>query len=444
MAYAPPEWAGSAYPSLPPQRRERVLLRFGNAWTLNWLHLDMALIALWFIVTAAQFQYDELLLYPLALYFTGMFFWRKDVTWPIFQRGALLILLPCWWMASAIWAPDSVHAFRSGLQSLLTILICMFIAARLTHRQLLAIVIIAMTVTALRCLPRSLWDFSVGYPSRGVLAHKNSLGIMMSVSVAAALAVAIAPGVNRLMRLMALAAVPLSLFLIFASQSATGILLAVGMCGIILAARVYLGPENNFTLSRLILAAATLGAISVAMIFAFNLMQEDPVDLVLAAVGKDRSLTGRTDLWAIGMEQLAENPYLGVGPGGFWRYQESALVRQIFHDYHLMWRSSFFFHNSWLEIGVAFGWFGIIMAIAATSWTLIVLARRAIKFGSVEDWTFFAIGIGILLRTFVESDLFAAFVMLHMMFWSAALMRHRRLPSRYSPSPSVAPLLERN
>lgn len=419
--YAPAGWPQPAY--APPRRGERVLLRFGEFGALTWLHLDMALIALWFMVTATRFQYDELLLYPLALYFTGMFVWRRDLTWPVFQRGFLLLLLPAWWIASSLWSPEPALAVRSGLQSALTILICMFVAARLTTRQFLAVLLVAMTVLALRCLPQSLLDFSLGKPSKAIYSHKNMLGISMTVFFAVTVATIFAPGLKGILRLLAMGMAPVALFLIFASKSATAILVAFGISGILFGALLFLGRYNRLTAARLLIVALGVAAVALAAILAFNAMTENPVDLVLNALGKDRNLTGRSDLWTIGAQEMERNPFFGHGAHGFWRYDDSAQVRQIFFDHYKTRGNSFYFHNSWLEIGVAFGWVGIVLAAAAVIWGLGSLIRRALALGGPENWALLAIATAILIRTTTESDLFVAFNMLHMLFWSAALSR---------------------
>ncbi len=406
-----------------PTPPERVLLRFGRAVKITWLHLDFVLITLWFIVTAAQFRNDELLLYPLALYFVGSLVLHRDATWPIFQRGLLLLFLPLWWLTSSLWSPEPALAFRGGLQSTLTILICMVIAARLTTRQFLLVILCAMTVLALRSLPQGLLDFSLGKPSKAIYSHKNSLGMAMSVLFATTLATMLSPRISSFFRLFALGVAPIALFLVFASKSATAILISIGLAGIVLGSQLFLGSRNQISAGRVLLIAATIAAIAIAAALAFNFLQEDPVDLVLEALGKDRGLTGRTDLWSIGMAQLAENPYFGVGAEGFWQYHSSADVRQIFIDYHKTASNTFYFHNSWLEIGVALGWPGVLTASAATLWAVGTLLRRAVFIGGSEHWVLIAIAIAIVIRTMTESDLFRAFNMLHMLLWTGALIQ---------------------
>ena len=43
--------------------------------------------------------------------------------------------------------------------------------------------------------------------------------------------------------------------------------------------------------------------------------------------------------------------------------------------------------------------------------------------GGSENWALLAIAIAIMIRTMTESDLFNQFNMLHMLFWSGALIR---------------------
>ncbi|MEO0360821.1 MAG: O-antigen ligase [Pseudomonadota bacterium] len=419
----------------PRARRDPVLLRFGPHLTLTLLHADLALITLWFIVTAAKFPMDELLLYPMALYFTASFFIWREATWPVLQRGFLLTLLPAWWMLSAIWSPEPMLAFRSGLQSLLTILICMFIASRMTKQQFFTVILVAVGVLAIRCLPQSLLDFSLGKPSKAIFPHKNMLGLAMTVSFAISMAVLLSATARPFVKLIALGLAPITLFLVFASQSATAILISIGAAGLIVGSQIFLGPRNEVTPPRVLMMAAAIAAAAIAALWAFNFLHQDPIDLVLGALGKNRGLTGRTELWEIGVAKMAERPFFGVGAQGFWRYDESSEVRQIFYDYFKKRGDTFYFHNSWLEIGVSFGGIGVFFAASAFGWAFLTAARRAIVIGGSENWALLAIGVAILVRTMTESDLFAQFSMLYMLFWVGVL-------TQPPPTASVAPQAE--
>ena len=398
-----------------------VLLRLGS-YRLTLQQFDFAVIALWFVVTAAAFRYDELLLYPMALYFTFAFFRDRHATWPVFKFGFVLLLVPVWWILSTLWTPEPALAAKSGLQVLLTMLICMFMASRMTLHQLMVILLIALSITAFRCLQQALLDLARGWPSRGIYTHKNSLGADMSILVVVALSMILTPQVSRQLRIAAICMVPLGLLLVFASQSATAILTTVGMTGILFGAYIYLGHHNSISEHRLTLIAFTLALVAMGLAAVMSLFPFDPIDLVLNSVGKDRGLTGRTDLWSMAMSEIEERPLLGTGAYGFWRYEESPFVRQVFIDYFKVAGNKFHFHNSWLELSVNLGLIGGGLALLTTGWAVWVLITRVFGTGGAQSWALLAIGCTILARTMTEADLFVQFVRLHMVLWTGVLI----------------------
>ncbi len=49
------------------------------------------------------------------------------------------------------------------------------------------------------------------------------------------------------------------------------------------------------------------------------LLLSSNADMLFAAVGKDPTLTGRTQLWPFVMEMIWKHPWFGYGYGGFWQ-----------------------------------------------------------------------------------------------------------------------------
>lgn len=401
--------------------REPALLRLGAA-RLTLLQVDLAVITLWFVVTPVQFKYDELLLYPMALYFVFAFFRDRHATWPVFKRGFVLLLLPGWWLLSATWSPDPAQAAKSGLQVVLTIMICMFMASRLTMRQLMIVLLISIGVIAIISLPYGLIQIALNKPFKSLYPHKNSFGTDMSVLWIVTLGLLFSVGVPRLIRLVTIGLLPISILMVFASKSATAILISVGMAGIVLGALIYFGRSNLLTLPRVGLIALTIAVISAGFAVIISVSPVDPIDLVLNALGKDRGLTGRTDLWAMALREIEERPLFGTGAWGFWRYEDSPFVRQVFIDFYKKAGNRFHFHNSWLELAVNLGLIGAGLAVAGFAWAFGVLVRRALKTGGAQNWALLAIACAILARTMTEADLFVQFVMLHMLLWTGVLI----------------------
>ncbi len=410
-----------------PQRAaaaDPVLLRFG-AKHLTLLHVDFAVITLWFIVTAAPFRYDELLLYPMALYFTFAFVRDRHATWPVFKRGFVLVFVPSWWLLSTLWSPEPALAAKSGLQVLLTIIICMFMASRLTMRQMMIILLIALIITALRSIPRSLEVMARGYPALGIYAHKNSLGNDMSILVIISFSVFLSNLFGKSVKNIAVLGVILGLFLVFASESATAILVSIGMIGIVFGAYICLGQGNSLTIVGFALVAIILGFASALIGAIVSISPVDPVDFVLNALGKDRGLTGRAELWTMAMREIEERPLLGTGAHGYWRYEDSPFIRQLFIDYYKKAGHVFHFHNSWLELSVNLGIIGSGLAAISIAWAFYILISRAFFVGGALNWALLAIACAILARTMTEADFFVQFVRLHMLLWVGVLIVDR-------------------
>jgi hypothetical protein len=77
-------------------------------------------------------------------------------------------------------------------------------------------------------------------------------------------------------------------------------------------------------------------------------------DAILAATGKDITLTGRTDLWRVGLEQIAERPWLGQGYQAFWQ-PGNPEAEHLWRAFGIESRTGFHFHNLYLSNAVEIG-----------------------------------------------------------------------------------------
>lgn len=181
---------------------------------------------------------------------------------------------------------------------------------------------------------------------RGMWYEKNQMGqVMVCVSVAAAAWLAVG---DRAWRFAALTLV-LATFLMVMTQSKTSLLcwlIGVGLVGAVWAAR-----QGGAVMGVLAVWGATFAAIVVGIAFTL----EGPT--ILVALGKDPSLTGRTDIWAALMDMVAERPWTGYGYAAFWT-RTSVPADIIQAQTGWLVPSA---HNGWIDLLVQVGWPGAVL-----------------------------------------------------------------------------------
>ncbi|MCL6285288.1 O-antigen ligase family protein [Ruegeria sp. 2012CJ41-6] len=378
---------------------------------------DFYAFALWVLVTFVQFRFDELLLYPLALYFTYAA-WRNQVQiLGLLRRSWILLSFPVWCLISPLWAVEPAAAFKEALYLMLTMLICYQVAASLTPRQIMYAVLLA---TGIIVVANLLKIYGSGDGSNGIFVHKNQMGKNMVVAWIVATAVMLDPGSARKLRWIAGCIALLAAYSAFISGSATAVLLVLGTAAVNLFGATML-RGGLLRARRLAVLCLMVGSIFGAATLVLPHTEVDPVEPVLEAFGKDRSLTGRTGLWEYAEQQISAEPFLGVGSGGFWRYHDSPLVRRIFEEYYKGPRAKFNFHNSFFEISVHQGLIGLGLAILSTLWAFGWLIRGAFSLASMSQIYFFSQSLAVIARMFTESGFLAPFVIFHMLFWIGAL-----------------------
>ncbi|WP_254695222.1 O-antigen ligase [Leisingera sp. NJS201] len=378
---------------------------------------DFVAFTLWVFVTFVQFRFDELLLYPLTLYFTWSAWKNQRQIINLLRKAWILLSFPLWCLISPLWAAEPVTAFKLALYVTLTMLICFQAATRLSPRQIMHAVLLA---TSFIVVINFLNIYGPGGNPNGIFAQKNTMGKNMVVAWVVASAVALDPGSLRRYRWAAAGAAALAAYTTLLSSSATAVLLltGTGLANLFGAVILRGGVMRAGRMAALCLMLGTsLGTLSLVVPYS----RIDPVEKVLDAFGKDRSLTGRTGLWSYAEQQIAKEPLLGVGAGGFWRYHSSPLVKRIYEEYYKGPRDVFNFHSSFYEIAVHQGLIGLGLVILSALWALARVFRGALGAAAMPQIYFLSQSLAVLVRTATEADFFLPFIIFHMLFWIGAL-----------------------
>jgi exopolysaccharide production protein ExoQ len=262
----------------------------------------------------------------------------------------------------------------------------------------------------------------------GVFPHKNVLGQRMLLLAIAAAVIALAPRGQAVLRAVAIAALVLSLVLLSAALSATAVVLAAMALPLTIVLLALWRPAARVRGLRTALACGFMAGIPLVLLVLLNGFGIDPIGDTLAALGKERTLTGRTQIWAAGNEAIANAPLLGTGAGNFWQLDNNMAVQLA--DRFNRSGDRFFFHNGWYEVTVQLGLVGL--AVAA-------LVHGVAVRGIWRDWRaqgpggepfYLVIAAVFLMQTLAESYLFYTLVLSPLLFWVAAFAsaRPRQVP----------------
>ncbi len=182
---------------------------------------------------------------------------------------------------------------------------------------------------------------------RGVYVHKNDLGSAMTFGAITFFLNAIA---NYKFRRVMWAGFIMTMAVIVASKSSTG-LLVVLVVMVLTPFYKALRWHHSKALPFLIMTILIGGSLV--------LLSISSAEAVLTSLGRDITLTGRTEIWPAVLQKIAQRPWLGYGYETFWLGEwegETADVwRQLaaeFEPHHA--------HNGFLDLYLGLGLLGLI------------------------------------------------------------------------------------
>jgi exopolysaccharide production protein ExoQ len=318
---------------------------------------------------------------------------------PVFRlalKAWPLLLLAGLTLVSAAWSIDPGTTLRRGLAVVMTLAFGLWLAARYSWRDMIRLIAVMFAVlAAASALAGVLFpgfavmnEIHVG-AWKGLWWEKNTLGAMMawaSLSFIAAGAAAADRNEKRIW--FALVLVSAALVLLSTSRTA---LLALTVC---LAGPAAIAlTRRGFGFAAVAIFGGVCGLASLAGVLLIG------PGVILEALGRDATLTGRTDIWAGLIDAIAARPWTGYGYGVFWSVDDGPVfwLRQA-----TAWEVPTA-HNAWLETALAVGLPGLVLALYVVGAGLVRAVMRL--FSGVETYwalPFLAAWVGISLS---ESNL---------------------------------------
>jgi exopolysaccharide production protein ExoQ len=290
------------------------------------------------------------------------------------RANKFLIALVLLAVISVFWSEDPGLTLRRGLALLATTLFGLDFAVRYPIRKQLQLVAIALSaIVALSVVVQVFFAGLVpvvdkAYPDAwvGLFDQKNVFARVVVLT-----AIVVLASVRRSMAgiLTAIFTFVAAVGLIIATQSITAVVALVGLILVL-----QFAPALRWT-GRV---RTLIGFSAAAMVAPAIFLLVHYWALITNLLGRNGTLTGRAQLWAISFSSIELKPLLGYGYSAFWMVSEEALrINAMLH-----WTVPHA-HNAYMDLALELGLMGLVLYLAA----YVVALWRAVAYMRTDSET---------------------------------------------------------
>jgi exopolysaccharide production protein ExoQ len=286
-------------------------------------------------------------------------------------RQPWLLAFVAWGLLTVLWSEDPMLSLRRTLGLACTVALGFFLGMRFELKEILRIVAWALAIAVVASLaagvliPSFAIQYNLGGAWRGVFVQKNTMARVIGVAVMVFTFLLLE---SRRYRLMYLVPLFLSVALIALSKSVTAIIVTFLAISLLAFLKLRLRPTQSVALFAFV-ALLGLGA---------TLFVVGNTDSIFAFMGKDASLTGRTDLWRESIAAVLRRPLLGAGWDVFWMGPDADSIRAM-----VGWQTPHA-HNAFIDLALNTGLVGLAIFLAS----LFDCLRRALRYSREPDRPF--------------------------------------------------------
>jgi exopolysaccharide production protein ExoQ len=303
-------------------------------------------------------------------------------------RNALILLLPLFSILSMFWSNYPFDTLKHGVEFLLTILVAICAGTCIWPRIFLFALFCSSLFIAICNVTigvHGVDQTSGEYVFLGIFPSKNILALYSAILMIVSLALLFERDQRPLYRFIFGAGLLAGTVSLIQANSAGTTVFAVLSVAVTLFLRLLHRLPSEVRI--LVLIAIVLFSLGGAA--AISLVVTDKA-VVLDALGKDASLTGRTELWDSAWKLIDISPLLGVGYEGFWQVGNPEAERLWFIS-NVPSGAGFNFHNLYLNVWVELGLIGLAIVVLTFASRLVMLSLLVVT--TVKDHEWFAINI---------------------------------------------------
>lgn len=308
----------------------------------------------------------SLMQHGIFLVVLGLLFLRSKDTLETLKRGKIIWLVVILVPLSVLWSNIPDVTFRGAFAFIESCAFGLYLASRYTLKEQLRLIAWALAIASLISLFYTLvlpnYAIEDGIHAgawRGPYIQKNIFARLLILGCLSCICI----NPRKLWhKYLMYGWLTLSFGLVILSQSKTALIVLVLLILLSLVCHS-LRLKNIVAIpSVLTLILLTSGA---AISVAIN------AERILASVGKDLTLSGRTVIWQGLIQKIQLRPWFGYGYMGFWDNIESrSFIDKVFGTTYSPPHS----HNGYLELVTSFGFIGAVLFAIS----FLAIARRAI------------------------------------------------------------------
>ncbi|MCB9947182.1 MAG: O-antigen ligase family protein [Rhodospirillaceae bacterium] len=335
------------------------------AKSLSFLLNDLSTLGSYTVEEAIEgnqrFQAMAGLYYGIALVYLLA---NSDKAFLLIRRNYWVFLFIGYVFLSTLWADLPGVALRRSIALFGTTAFALHVVMRRSRAEFLAMVAQAMAAVVIvnlmfiAALPGIGIEYARAGEWRGILSHKNTFGTTMGL---AALVFAVQRRTGLLYRVFYLGMTAVALFCVFKSGSRSAWLMTMGVFVVGMPFLAALQSARLSVPTRVVLLAVFgVGGVGLA-IGSF-------LQVGLAAIGRDITLTDRTIIWDLVVDLGLQRPLLGYGFGSFWQGSAGEAMADLF-------ASLGHSHNGYIDLWLQLGFVGVGVFVPS----LVAMVRRLFR-----------------------------------------------------------------
>ena len=318
-------------------------------------------------------------------------------------RQWYLLLLPFFCTISAIWSNYPAISFRFAIQLVITFVIALVLARLMSARRFCTALFILLGIAMVCSILFGRVRSDIGAWA-GIYGSKNSFAGAGAIFALVSMSIALDHTRSLLFRATGLGGCLMGVALVALAQSTGALLLLLPALGVAVLMKTI--PQIR-PLHRIVFFIFG-GLFTVLVVLMVMANSDYLMAMLLETTGKDITLTGRTDLWAVAWDFIKARPLLGVGYKAFW-VQGFAPAEALWLFFGIDARGGFNFHNMYLSNAVDIGIIGLAMQIFVFYGAALLNWRLAMIKWDASAVFFFSLLLMTIAVSFIEVPLFAQF-----------------------------------